>query len=85
MTGVTFVDINADNKLDIYVSVSGLKPPFENLLFVNQGNDENGIPKFVEQAEAYGIADKGHTTQATFFDADNDGDLDLYTCQLSNY
>ncbi len=79
MTGVTFVDINADNKLDIYVSVSGLRPPFENLLFVNQGNDENGVPKFEEQGEAYGIADQGHTTQATFFDADNDGDLDLFT------
>ncbi|UXX81048.1 VCBS repeat-containing protein [Reichenbachiella carrageenanivorans] len=82
MTGVTLVDINQDGRLDIYVSVSGLFGPFGNLLYVNQGNDSEGIPSFEEQGEAYGIADLGHTTQASFFDADNDGDLDLY---VANY
>ena len=33
---------------------------------------------FTEQAEAYGIADVGYSTHATFFDYDLDGDLDLF-------
>ena len=33
---------------------------------------------FTERAEEYGIADRGYTTHAAFFDYDKDGDLDLY-------
>jgi hypothetical protein len=33
---------------------------------------------FTEMAAEYGIADTSHTTNAAFFDYDNDGDLDLY-------
>src|SRR5690606_32971096 len=33
---------------------------------------------FEESAERYGVADKGYTTHAAFFDYDRDGDLDLY-------
>ena len=38
-TGVTFVDINGDNKLDIYVCYSGALPANKraNQLFINQG------------------------------------------------
>ncbi len=82
--GVTLVDINQDGLLDIYVSVSNRDDanPNPNLLFVNQGNDENGVPKFLEKAAAYGIDDRGYNTQAAFFDYDGDGYLDLYV--LSN-
>ena len=80
--GSTICDINNDGLLDIYVSVSGLKTNKENLLFVNQGPNNNGIPVFTEEAKKYGINDAGMTTQATFFDYDNDGDLDLY---VANY
>lgn len=79
-TGVVFVDINGDNKLDIYQCYSGNMPPEKrkNQLFVNQGNDSNGIPLFKEMAEQYGIASESPSTSASFFDYDLDGDLDLF-------
>ncbi len=78
MTGASMVDINADGLLDIYVSVSGKFNSTKNLMLVNQGVDDTGVPTFIDRAETMGIADEGRTTQATFFDYDNDGDLDLY-------
>ncbi len=77
VTGTTMVDINNDGYLDIYVSVSGKGENRNNLLYIN--NKDN---TFTERAEEYGIDDNGHTTQSTFFDYDNDGDLDIY---LANY
>ncbi|HEX6070959.1 MAG TPA: VCBS repeat-containing protein, partial [Longimicrobiaceae bacterium] len=79
-TGVSLVDINQDGLLDIYVCVAGNVPEEErgNLLFVNQGVGEDGVPSFVEMARQYGIADTGYSTHAAFFDYDLDGDLDLY-------
>jgi len=66
VTGVTMADINADGWLDIYVSVSGKFATTQNQLFINQGADNEGIPKFIEEAEARGLADEGQSTQATF-------------------
>lgn len=79
-SGVSLVDINADGKMDIYLSATTYKEESQraNLLFVNQGNDADGVPIFKEMAAEYGIADTGHSMQAAFFDYDNDGDLDLY-------
>ncbi|MBW3627690.1 MAG: VCBS repeat-containing protein [Gemmatimonadetes bacterium] len=79
-TGTTLVDINQDGLLDIYVCVAGRVPDEQraNLLFVNQGVDASGTPRFVEQGKAYGVADTGYSTHAAFFDYDLDGDLDLY-------
>jgi hypothetical protein len=82
MQGSTICDINEDGRPDIYVSVSGLKGNCKNLLFVNQGNNPDGIPVFIEESGKYGIDDSGKSTQSTFFDYDNDGDLDLY---VANY
>ncbi len=82
-TGVTMVDINTDGWLDIYVSVSGLGDNTQNQLFINNGPSTNsGQVTFTEMAEEYGLADKSNSIQSTFFDADNDGDLDLY---IGNY
>ncbi len=78
MTGAAMADVNADGWLDIYVSVSGKFTTSKNLMYINQGVNEDGIPTFKEMAEQMGIADEGRTTQGTFFDYDNDGDLDLY-------
>ena len=79
-SGVALVDINQDGWLDIYVSSTLSKDSLrrKNLLYVNQGLNENEVPTFTEEAERYGIADTGNTTQAAFFDYDRDGDLDLY-------
>lgn len=74
--GVTMVDINADGYLDIYVSRNGtsMTPKNrKNKLFIN-----NKDLTFTESAEKYGLADAGFSTQAAFFDMDNDGDLDMY-------
>jgi hypothetical protein len=50
----------------------------QNLLYVNQGIDKNGVPKFSESAAAYGLNDTTYSTMAAFFDYDNDGDQDMY-------
>ncbi|WP_304233819.1 VCBS repeat-containing protein [Jiulongibacter sediminis] len=78
-TGVSVVDINADGKMDIYLCYSGALPPQKrvNQLFVNQGNNDQGVPQFKEAAEEYGLASAGYSNQAYFFDADLDGDLDM--------
>jgi hypothetical protein len=79
-TGVSMADVNGDGFLDIYVCNSGnekgqLK---ENELYINNGPGENGSVSFTERAREYGLADKGYSTHAAFFDYDRDGDLDMY-------
>ena len=82
VTGVTMADVNADGWMDIYVCVSGKFATTKNQLFINQGVNDSGIPTFEEEAESRGVAYIGKSTQATFFDYDKDGDLDMY---LANY
>jgi enediyne biosynthesis protein E4 len=79
-TGVSMVDINQDGWLDIYVNVSGSKKfgRMENLLYINNGKNEKGRITFSERAEEFGIAEKRQTMNASFFDYDQDGDLDLF-------
>ncbi|MEM1322798.1 MAG: FG-GAP-like repeat-containing protein [Bacteroidota bacterium] len=80
-TGVSLVDINADGLMDIYLCKSGRFTQLDlrrNELYVNQGNNEEGIPIFTEQAKAYGLDIAAYSTQSSFFDYDKDGDLDLF-------
>lgn len=75
-TGVTFVDINNDGWLDIYVCRSGWSQnpkEKENLLFINTKKNT-----FTESAATYGLDYKGQSIQSIFFDYDKDGDLDMY-------
>jgi enediyne biosynthesis protein E4 len=78
-TGVTMADVNGDGWLDIHVSYSGnLRPErLVSQLYINQGPDAAGIPRFVDQAVAYGLNHPAYSTQAFFFDYDRDGDLDM--------
>ena len=79
-SGVALVDINNDKLLDIYVCATVKKVASEraNMLYINQGVGKDGVPTFKDMASEYGVADTTHTTNAAFFDYDNDGDLDLY-------
>ncbi|MDN3658024.1 VCBS repeat-containing protein [Ferruginibacter paludis] len=78
--GVATIDINNDGLLDMYVCVSMEKDPSkrQNILYINKGIDKDGVPHFTDMAEAYGLNDTTHSTMASFFDYDNDGDLDMY-------
>lgn len=86
-TGATFVDINADGWLDLYICRSAdLQPQMRrNLLFINttplQGG--KGGVTFTESAKQYGLDDPGYSTHAAFFDMDKDGDLDCFVINHS--
>jgi hypothetical protein len=77
-TGISVVDINSDGKLDLYLCYSGAMPAEKraNQLFINEGNDANGLPHFTEKAAEYGLDSQAFSNQAYFFDYDRDGDLD---------
>lgn len=84
-TGVTMADVNGDGRLDIYVSVANGYKGLEghNQLFINQGSDKDGVPRFKERAEAYRLDQEALGTHALFFDYDLDGDLDVYLLNSS--
>jgi len=75
--GATFVDINNNGRLDIYVC--RFNAP--NLLYINQGDGT-----FKEMAHAYGLDVKDSSVMAAFCDYDRDGWLDVYiTCNLLDH
>ncbi|MGB5820542.1 MAG: VCBS repeat-containing protein [Saonia sp.] len=86
ITGVAIVDINADGWDDIYLNVGGANcnADCNNLLYINKGPNEEGIPIFMEQARAYGLDDGCYAQQSVFFDYDGDGDLDIYIVHNGN-
>ena len=79
-TGISVIDINNDGLLDIYICRVGNYEILhsKNELLINQGIDAAGIPHFADKAAEYGLDFSGFSTQAAFFDYDNDGDLDMY-------
>jgi hypothetical protein len=79
-SGVSIVDINNDGWPDIYLTATASKDPEKrkNRLWINSGSIKGADPAFSEMAEKYGIADTGYSVNATFFDYDRDGFLDLF-------
>lgn len=79
-TGVSMADVNGDGRLDLFVCYSGSLPAPKRMpqLFINEGPDAQGVPRFTDQTAQYGLANPAQSTQATFFDYDLDGDLDLF-------
>ncbi len=74
-TGTTMADVNADGLLDIFICGVGNYKTFDgrNQLLIN-----NGDLTFSDHTEEFGLGFKGFSTQTSFFDYDNDGDLDMY-------
>lgn len=74
-TGTAMADVNGDGYMDIFVCGVGNYKKFDgrNQLFIN-----NGDLTFTDRTEEYGLAFQGFSTHASFFDYDNDGDLDMY-------
>ena len=67
-TGVSFIDINNDGWLDLYVCGFDC----QNKLYIN----DKGT--FIESAKEYGLDYKGASVSMSFSDFDRDGDIDAY-------
>ena len=74
-TGVAIADVNNDGLVDIYVSTVS---DYKNLRGHNRLYVNNGDLTFTEISKEIGLDFVGFGTQASFFDYDNDGDLDVY-------
>ncbi len=78
--GVVIADFNRDGRNDMYVTNAG---DGANALYINQGNDANGVPKFQEAAAQFGAALAGdQASSVTAADVDNDGYVDLYVTNI---
>ena len=78
--GVSVIDINNDGLTDIYVCNTIYNDSLRrrNLLYINRGPDKEGIPRFIDSSAQYGLDIHVQSTMASFFDFDNDSDLDMY-------
>lgn len=74
-TGVSMVDLNGDNLLDIFICRDAdPNPNFRNnLIYLN-----NGDSTFASSNAEMGMLDQSYTTQALFIDYDRDNDLDVF-------
>lgn len=70
-------DYNNDGRPDLYLSCRGQA----NLLYRNDGpSGPNGLWRFSNQAQALKVDGPGHSFPSWFFDFDNDGWLDIFSC-----
>jgi len=75
VSGATFADVNGDGFDDLYICRTGRDTSSltSNMLFINNGDNT-----FTDKTLAYGVGRTDLSMHASFFDMDNDGDLDLY-------
>ncbi len=78
--GVAFGDIDADGDVDLYVTNFG-----PNQLWRNDGPSDAGVIRWTDVTKPSGTGDPAWSSSASFFDADNDGDLDLYVANYVNF
>ena len=71
--GVACGDYDRDGDMDLFVTNVGV-----NILFRNEGPDEQGIVRFKDITKTSGTEDVRWATSAAFVDVDGDRDLDLY-------
>jgi len=98
-TAAAVADVNNDGLPDLYVGSyidlslkierpSGAFPQdyigLPDRLYLNQGNNEQGMPVFADVTAQAGIDVAGRALGALFSDFDRDGDLDLYVTNDGN-
>jgi len=72
--GVAWGDYNNDGNMDIFIAnLKDIYPSAKNVLFRN-----NGDGTFSDVTDSAGVADEEESTEVTWVDYDNDGDLDLH-------
>jgi hypothetical protein len=77
-SGMTVADYDHDGLKDIFLCRKAL-PDSRNILLRNLGN-----LRFTDVSESVGLLSNTNTTNASFIDFDNDGDLDLYVLNNDN-
>lgn len=72
--GVAWGDYNNDGNMDVYIAnVKDILPSGKNVLYKN-----NGDGTFTDVTDSAGVGDENDSTEVTWVDYDNDGDLDLH-------
>ncbi|PRX49875.1 CRTAC1 family protein [Salegentibacter salegens] len=74
--GVTSGDYNNDGWMDIYIST--LQASSKNLLFLNNGTDNNGNISFTEAGSTAGLGEEISSFPTWSFDYNNDGWMDIF-------
>lgn len=79
-TSVSAADYDEDGDLDLWLGCGGFSMLCPNGLFRNDGNDAEGFPVWTEVTVAAGMGTErpAATFGGSWFDYDNDGDLDLF-------